>query len=420
MPKLTKSVVDAIPYPETGQIFYRDSEIKGFGLRVGTSSKVYIAEGKVNSKTIRVSIGHHGIFTAEQARQEAKNILGMIARDINPNDVSKAKRAQSVTLSEVFEAYLKARGSLKSRTVYDYKRLMKTYLADWQTKPLVEISKDQIERKHREIGERSPAQANLTMRFVRALLNFAIGKYEDSAGNPIIANNPTKRLSQTRSWYRVDRRNTVIKAHDLPQWFRAVNNLKDDALGRNRIKDYLLLLLFTGLRREEGLSLAWSQVDLKAKTLTIPDPKNRQPHVLPLSNFLHDLLMKRYLERTDSPFVFPGDGIKGYLNEPRKQMNKVIEESGVEFTLHDLRRTFITVAESLDISGYALKRLANHKMANDVTAGYIISDVQRLREPMQRVTNFLLTSMNAVTDTDTYTVTVIDTVTDTDKPTCAT
>ena len=187
------------PIPETGQTFYRDSEIKGFGLRVGTSSKVYIAEGKVNSKTVRVSIGHHGIFTAEQARQEAKNILGMIARDINPNDVSKAKRAQSVTLSEVFEAYLKARGSLKSRTVYDYKRLMKTYLADWQTKPLVEISKDQIERKHREIGERSPAQANLTMRFVRALLNFAIGKYEDSSGNPIIANNPTKRLSQTRS-----------------------------------------------------------------------------------------------------------------------------------------------------------------------------------------------------------------------------
>lgn len=403
MPKLTKSVVDAIPYPETGQTFYRDSEIKGFGLRVGTSSKVYIAEGKVNSKTVRVSIGHHGIFTAEQARQEAKNILGMIARDINPNDVSKAKRAQSVTLSEVFEAYLKARGSLKSRTIYDYKRLMKTYLADWQTKPLVEISKDQIEHKHREIGDRSPAQANLTMRFVRALLNFAIGKYEDSSGNPIIANNPTKRLSQTRSWYRVDKRNTVIKAHDLPQWFRAVINLKDDALGRNRIKDYLLLLLFTGLRREEGLSLAWGQVDLKAKTLTIPDPKNRQPHVLPLSNFLQDLLMQRYLERTDSPFVFPGDGIKGYLNEPRKQMNKVIEESGVEFTLHDLRRTFITVAESLDISGYALKRLANHKMANDVTAGYIISDVQRLREPMQRITDFLLTSMQASIDTEAVT-----------------
>ena len=100
--------------------------------------------------------------------------------------------------------------------------------------------------------------------------------------------------------------------------------------------------------------------------------------------------MQRHKEKADSPFVFPGDGVKGYLNEPRKQMNKVIEESGIAFTLHDLRRTFITVAESLDISAYALKRLANHKMANDVTAGYIISDVERLREPMQRVTDFLI------------------------------
>jgi len=49
-----------------------------------------------------------------------------------------------------------------------------------------------------------------------------------------------------------------------------------------------------------------------------------------------------------------------------------------------------TVAESLDISAYALKKLINHKMANDVTAGYIISDVERLRETMQRVTDFLL------------------------------
>ena len=79
-----------------------------------------------------------------------------------------------------------------------------------------------------------------------------------------------------------------------------------------------------------------------------------------------------------------------YLIEPRKQMTKVMIASGIEFTLHDLRRTFITVAESLDISVYAVKRLVNHKMSNDVTAGYIIADVERLREPMQKITDYLL------------------------------
>lgn len=57
-------------------------------------------------------------------------------------------------------------------------------------------------------------------------------------------------------------------------------------------------------------------------------------------------------------------------------MATVIKESGVHFTVHDLRRTFITVAESLDISAYALKSLLNHKMSNDVTAGYIIKDAE--------------------------------------------
>jgi len=85
-------------------------------------------------------------------------------------------------------------------------------------------------------------------------------------------------------------------------------------------------------------------------------------------------------------------GLRAIWREPRKQMARVIQESGVHFTIHDLRRTFITVAESLDISAYALKRLLNHKMSNDVTAGYIIKDAERLRAPMQKITDYFLSS----------------------------
>jgi integrase len=81
-------------------------------------------------------------------------------------------------------------------------------------------------------------------------------------------------------------------------------------------------------------------------------------------------------------YVFPGSGGIGHITEQRKQMAKVIQESGVPFTIHDLRRTFITIAESQDISAYSLRRLLNHKMNNDVTVGYIIKDVERLRDPM--------------------------------------
>lgn len=68
----------------------------------------------------------------------------------------------------------------------------------------------------------------------------------------------------------------------------------------------------------------------------------------------------------------------------------VTRASGVEFTLHDLRRRFLIIAESLDIPHYALKCLANYRDSSDVTAGYIVADVERLRQPRQRITDFIL------------------------------
>jgi len=100
-------------------------------------------------------------------------------------------------------------------------------------------------------------------------------------------------------------------------------------------------------------------------------------------------LKKRHAVK-ESPYVFPSDSERGYLVEPRTAVKRVSELSGVTFTLHDLRRTFITIAESLDISAYALKRLLNHKDLNDVTAGYNDTNVERLRDPMQRITDYIV------------------------------
>ena len=392
--KLTKSFVDSVPLVSAGQKFYRDSELKGFGLRVGTTGKVYIAESKAKRKVVRVSIGKHGVYTTEQARLQARELLLMKTKGVNPNDVNKEEKARGVTLEQTLEDFLSARKSLKPTTIYDYKRTLKCYLPDWRNRPLLEITKDMVAKRHTLIGQRSKAQANLFMRYLRALFNFAAGQYEDSKGESVIPNNPVKRLSQTRAWYRIERRQTVIKAHALASWHAAVMNLKNDSHAKNRetIRDYLLLVLFTGLRKEEAARLTWSNVDLIAKTLTVMDTKNHQDHTLPLSDFLFDLVQRRKSEAVNE-YVFPGANGVGRIIEQRKQMDRVTLESGVKFTIHDLRRTFITLAESLDISAYALKSLLNHKMSNDVTAGYIIIDAERLRISMQKITDHLLKCM---------------------------
>jgi integrase len=318
--------------------------------------------------------------------------LGQIACGIDPLAEKRAEKAREVTLKEVMETYLVARKSLKPITLYGYNRVLNNAFASWCNKPLMSITKDKVAKHHTYLGkEHGEAYANLAMRVLRALFNFAAGQYEDSQGRSLVIENPVKRLSQTRAWYRVDRRQTFIKSHELEAWYKALQGLTNETL-----RDYLVLILFTGLRRQEAASLKWDQIDLKAKTLTIADTKNHERHTLPLSDFLYDLLIRRN-KSSRSDYVFPGTGVNGHIIEPRKQIAKVVKETGSHFTVHDLRRTFITLAESLDIPAYALKRLLNHKMNSDITAGYIIADVERLRKPMQQITDYLLKCMGVKT-----------------------
>ena len=385
--KLIKTFVEykALAPTNKDQIFYRDDQLKGFALRVTSNGvKSFVVEKSIGNKIRRITLGKYGALTVEQARKEAQKLLGQIAVGIDPLAERRATKMRGVTLQEVMSDYLQVRKSLKPKTIYDYNRVLNIAFAIWKNKPLISITKDQVSKLHEKLGkENGEAYANLAMRVLRALFNFAAGQYEDSQGKSLITDNPVNRLSQTRAWYRIERRQSFIKSHELADWYIAVQNIENKTL-----RDYLLFILFTGLRRQEAAKLRWEQIDLKAKTLTITDTKNGEPHTLPLSDYLYDLLTARI--KNNSQYVFPGTGEGGYIIEPRKQMTKVIEATSIQFTVHDLRRTFITVAESLDIAAYALKRLLNHKMNGDVTAGYIIQYVERLRKPMQLITDYLL------------------------------
>jgi integrase len=380
--KLTKAVIDKLPVPGSGYALYRDDELPGFGVRVTHAGvKSFFLEKRIHRKVKRLTIGRYGVLTAEQARREAVKLLGRIASGGDPVADKAQGRLESVSLGEAFESYLKTRSALKPLTVRDMHRAMKGF-QDWMKKPLLSITRDMIARRHRALGEASQARANLAMRYLRAIFNFAMAEYTDARGKPLLTDNPVKKLSQTRAWYRVDRRQTVIKPHLLKPWFQAVLALNNDLA-----RDYFLLVILTGLRRTEALNLRWDNVDLMGRTLTVRDTKNHQDQTLPLSDYPLELLEARQKE-TVGEYVF--EGPRGRLSNLRYALASVIERSGVTFTTHDLRRTFATVADSLDIPGYAVKALLNHKTGADVTAGYIIADVERLRGPMQRITDYLL------------------------------
>ncbi len=406
MNNFTVKQINVLPLPSKGKrSIYYDGDVKGLALRLTSSgTKTFLTIKRVNGKKVFTTLGHHPSMTIQQARKQARTTLNIISDGINPNSKAKEDRLKKITLNQVLEDYITSRGTnLKANTTINYLYTFNGYLKDWGNKELLNISRDMVEKRHRKITKQSPTRANTTMRLLRALFNYAIGEYEDAKGNPIILHNPVSRLSHIKAWNRETRKQTIIKTHELRTWWNAIQELPTHELNTRNIygtnkkqsnnsqiaKDFFIFVLMTGLRRREASTLMWTNIDFKNKGLTIENTKNHETHTLPLTDYLIALLKQRKAN-TDSPFVFEGNDPSKPINTLQKQVVKARAISGIYFSIHDLRRTFITIAESLSIREYTLKRLMNHKNSRDVTAGYIIKEIESLRQPMEKIGNFIL------------------------------
>lgn len=383
--------------PTSKRVYYKDTSSKspkGFGLYVTPSgSKCFFLSRTVGGKTKRLALGHFPDLSVEAARKQADKLAGVVALGLDPIKQRKSKANASITLQKAFDDYLKVRGrNLSKNTISAYNTIIKLHLADWRNQMLSSISRDMVASRHEKLTRSSPSMSNKTMRVLRAIFHFANGQYEDEAGKGLFPDNPVDRITHTRSWNKETRRQNIIKPAHLPAWYQAVLGLSD-SLFAETVRDYLLFILFTGLRRREASHLTWERVDLKAKTVLINNTKNHQNIELPLSSELEGIIQRR--RGLDDVYVFAGRNKRTPLVEPKKRIAEVRKHSGVDFTLHDLRRTFITIAESLDLSTYTIKALVNHKTSQtDVTGGYIVISVDRLRDPMNQISSKISTLIN--------------------------
>lgn len=402
--KITKTVADRATRGDLPQKLYLDTELKGFGLCVGAKAKTFFVRRLVSGRDMRVTIDRYGVLTVEEARGKARKLLERMREGVDPVRERRSRDAQGITLAGAWEMYqetLKSKGRAE-RTGEGYRQSLHTYLKDWLSRPLGEISRADVRAKHKAIctavvkgsfaiknkkGKPRPRSdrsgmttANHAFRVFRAVYNRAMKQHPELPSNPCI----------NVDWFKVERRRTALPPEKLRAWHDAISRLPNPVR-----RDYLRFVLFTGQRRQSAATTRWEHVDVKRKVLHIPNPKGGKAFDLPLTEHLVELLTQRRLENeelakaemlpTDSPWVFPAYSEQGHISEPR------VDIEGVPFTIHDLRRTFITVAESLDISPYAIKALVNHRQpGGDVTAGYIAHDVDRLRGPMQEITNRLL------------------------------
>lgn len=292
------------------------------------------------------------------------------------------KHEKRVTLKECYENYVSLR-SLRPSTRSGYDRVILKYFSSWLDRNLPEITDDEIVSRYASLREKSGAgQAALSMRVFKAVYAFASAKYkipERNIGKVLrISGVVTPPVRKTR----------FIQKADLPRWYKGVMTLNTNRVDRTA-RDALLVGLFTGLRKGEIMGLKWEDVDLRNRTMTVRKTKNHRDHTLPLPDYLVRIFRERKGDTGKSPYVFPGKDFIKPVRDIDDSRLKVIKSSGVEFAIHDLRRTFATVATEVGIPPYLLKKLLNHR-SGDVTEGYVISTTEILRGPMKKIASRMM------------------------------
>lgn len=398
--KLTKGRVEGYA-PRDGKpydLFWCTDPV-GFGVRVTDKGKrSYFVQGRVNGKEVRYTIGAHGAFTVEKARDMAKELLVNMRKGINPQLAKRQKKAADLTLKAVADAYVRDR-TLKQTSIEQIERHVKTTLAFWSDKPIASITREGVSKRFNELrtgglnGKRAaPGQANQAFATLKALINYARDEYRKADGTPLLADNPCDVLR--KKWARLEPRTSRIPDDKvgavwtaMQGWLAAAHNR--DTLSAVSLAQFLLL---TGCRLLEAGSLAWDNVNLDQAWFHLPDPKNSNPVWLPLSTQAVSLLRQREAEKVKgNPFVFPSWGKSGHITDIRGIMSKVSAVAGTKITAHDLRRTYTTIGiAQCGIDLVKVELLTNHRPAGVTTRHYLETQrLQYLRPQTQAIADYI-------------------------------
>jgi integrase len=403
MPKITKRLLSSIS-PAPKDVFIRDTDLPGFGIKVSPKGTVsFIAEARIKrGKTKRVTLGKHPILPLDKARKKAQETLLVMKDGFDPIELEEEERkqraklaavndAKQITLRTVFDEYQTLR-DLKPKTLSDYKSTFNVCLADWLEEPVPNITRRAVEQRFIKVRDnQGKGQAAKCMRILAAVLNHAKA-YEVDDGVRLITENPCDVLKEKKVDRKLKPRERFLDRQELRLVVEELSHVQHPAyssqpnrLNNVTVADFLTLLLFTGLRREEAATLEWGSINFMDGYFVVHDTKNRSDHVVPMSQQVRAVLERRRdAGDRHEQWVFPNRRRNGPLREPRKQLEKLEEITGVKFTCHDLRRTFATLAESYGVDYHSIKRALNHK-AQDITERYIQTRVDKMRHVFDAV-----------------------------------
>lgn len=363
---LTKRTVDAAN--SAGKtLFVWDLHLKGFGLKITPAGKkVYLVQARLNRHLRRFTIGRHGSpWTCEQARTEAKRIIGSVASGVDPSRPKSAAEMLSLTdLTREFAEFGRARK--KPHTIEVEESLIKRHIIPLLGKKrLAIIKQDTIQLFMNAVAEGRTAADERTGARGRAIVRG--GKGAANRSFDILSSMFT--LAITRG-YRTDNPTSGLRKFKLQKRERLlsdqeVSNLHDalraaESGGRNPVAIAAIrFLMLTGCRKNEVLTLQWEWIDFERGLLRLPESKTGSK-VVPVGGAALDVLRTIPTEPR-SEYVFPSRTRASPYAGLEKVWHEVRSAAGMPtLRLHDLRHHFVSVGVSEGESLYLLGKIVGH------------------------------------------------------------
>ena len=359
---ISRRTVEGLPVEEREAVFW-DKELSGFGVRVYPSgSKVYLVQTRAGGKSRRVTIGRHGLVSAEQARRNAAAVIASIkaGQDVGRNG-SLPATAAGPTLTEVAERYMREHVAVRCKpaTASGYRYVLdRVLLPALGSVPLGAISRDHVATLHYRL-HRTPSMANRVVEMLSRLFYMA-----DAWGMAPEGGNPCRFVEKypDRSCER------FLSEGEFRRLGRVLSELEAEGKVSASAVAAFRLLMLTGCRRNEILTLRWEDVDLDAGELRLRDAKTGARSVA-LSPAARKVLAT--LPRLpDNPWVIAGPRPGRRLSGLNGRWLVVRARAGLEdVRIHDLRHSFASRALALGESLTMIGKLLGHRKVQ-TTARY--------------------------------------------------
>ena len=392
MPKLTKRFLDSVKLPkqEKKQTFYWDSQLPNFGIRVTVGGLVsYVIQYRNGqNKSRRLTFAKYPIgISPEVARKKARELLSMAALGDDPA-LEKQQARNTLTVGELVERYLEehARPHKKERSIKEDERLLERHiLKKFKSRSITEVTRADVTKFH-NVMRSKPYQANRCLALLKTMFNLAENwQLIEPGANPCKFVKPFPEKNRER----------YLSQDELRRLGKALSIADRKKTESPAVIGALSLLLFTGCRLREILTLKWEYVDFENSRLNLPDSKVGA-RVIYLNDEAVEVLIRLKSTVQNGQWVIPGQRNGKPMVNITKPWERIVKRAKItNLRLNDLRHTYASHGVKVGASIPLIGGLLGHTQSSTTERYAHLSD-DPLRQTSDAIGESLSKAMEGV------------------------